>query len=126
MNVVDSSGWIEYAAFGPNASFFAPAVEKPSDLIVPTISVFEVYRHIIKNRSEEEALLVVGRMTEGALIDLNVDLALTAAELVVAHKLAMADSIILATARLHNATLWTQDVDFAGIEGVKYKAKIPA
>jgi toxin FitB len=123
VNVVDSSAWLEYATNGPNAAFFASAIETTSDLMVPTIVIFEVYRHVLRNRGEDEALQVVGRMAQGAVIELNTDLALSAAQLAVDHKLAMADSIILATARQFDAALWTQDADFKDIAGVRYRAK---
>ena len=123
MNVVDSSGWLEYFADGPNADFFAPAIENVSELIVPSISLYEVFKRVLQQRSETEALRAVALMAQGSVIDLDLVLALNAAKLSVDLKLPMADSIILATAQAHDATLWTQDADFKGIDGVRYIEK---
>ena len=126
MNVVDSSGWLEYFADGANADFFAPAIENTTDLIVPTISIFEVFKRVLQQRSENEALQVAVMMQQGMVIDMDANLALKAAKLSFQLRLPMADSIILATARTYNADLWTQDSDLEGVEGVKYirKARI--
>ena len=123
MNVVDSSGWLEYFADGPNADFFAPAIENVSELVVPSISLYEVFKRVLQQRSETEALRAVALMAQGSVIDLDLTLALNAAKLSVDLKLPMADSIILATAQAHDATLWTQDADFKGIDGVRYIEK---
>lgn len=123
MNVVDSSGWIEYLAGGANASFFSEPLEDEEPLLVPTLSVFEVYRHMLRHVGRESALEVVAAMRGGILVDIDDRLALEAAELSADTKLALADSIILATARAHDAELWTQDADFDGIEGVRYRPR---
>lgn len=123
MNVVDSSGWLEYFADGPNADFFAPAIEAISDLVVPTISVYEVFKRILQQRSESEALQAVAVMMRGRAVDLDVHLALSAAKISTLLRIPMADSTILATARAYGATTWTQDEHFAHIEGVQYIAK---
>jgi predicted nucleic acid-binding protein len=123
MNVVDSSGWLEYFADGPNADFFAPAVENTADLVVPTISVYEVFKRVLQQRDEGDALQAVAVMQQGRVIDLDTAIALSAAQVSVRLKLPMADSVMLATARKHNATLWTQDADFKNIEGVEYVEK---
>jgi len=123
MNVVDSSGWLEYFADGPNADFFAPAVENMGELIVPTISLYEVFKRVLQQRSEGDALQAVAMMQQGDVVDLDAALALRAATLSVDLGLPMADSVMLATARAYNATLWTQDADFKGIEGVQYVEK---
>lgn len=123
MNVVDSSGWLEYFADGPNAEFFAPAIHNPEKLIVPTLSLYEVFRKMRKERDQGMALEAVAQMQQGRLIPLDAALAVAAAEISLAHKLPMADSIMLATARAHDAVLWTQDEDFEGLEGVKYVSK---
>ncbi len=123
MNVVDSSAWLEYFADGPNARHFARPIEHISDLLVPSISVLEVFRCILRQRNEDSALQAAAAMQRGTIIDLNVAIATTAAKLGVDLKLPLADSVMLATARLYSATLWTQDSDFAGIEGVKFFAK---
>jgi predicted nucleic acid-binding protein len=123
MNVVDSSGWLEYFINGKNADFFAPVIENTGEVIVPTISLFEVFKRILMEKSRDYALEAIAMMKEGRVVDLDDNLALVAAELSYELKLPLADSIILATARVHNATLWTQDEHFKGIEGVKYIEK---
>jgi predicted nucleic acid-binding protein len=120
MNVVDSSGWLEYFADGPNADFFASAIENVSELIVPSISVYEVFKRVLQQRGEGKALQTVAMMQQGTVVDLDTELALSAAKLSVDLKLPMADSVMLASARAHGSTLWTQDVDFDGLEGVQY------
>lgn len=126
MKVVDSSGWLEYFADGPNAEFFAPAIEDTSDLIVPTISLYEVFRRVLQQRGEGEALQAAAVMMEGRVVELTVEIALEAARLSLEEGLPMADSVMLATARLHGAVLWTEDGDFEGKDGVKYIAKVSA
>lgn len=123
MNVVDSSGWLEYFADDPNADFFAPAVEDIEALLVPTISIYEVFKRVLQQRGPGEALQATALMSQGRVIELDTTLALEAARLSVEEKLPMADSIMLATARAHDATLWTQDADFASVAGVKYVKK---
>jgi len=124
MNVIDSSGWLEYFAKGGNSSFFAPAIKDTQALVVPTICLYEVYKRIVGQRDDdEEALAAIAWMATGQIIDLDQEIALSAAILSREHKLAMADSIILATAQAMDATLWTQDAHFAGLEGVKYIEK---
>lgn len=124
MNVVDSSGWLEYFADESNADFFAPAIENTKELVVPAISLYEVFKRVLVQRGEDAALQAVAQMQQGRLVELDSTLALRAAKVSVEHKLAMADSIILATAHQHEAVLWTQDEDFEGIAGVRYKAKV--
>lgn len=122
MNVVDSSGWLEFLADGPNTGFFAPAIERTSDLVVPTLSVFEVFKRILQQRDESQALQAVALMYQGRLADLTAPLAMDAAQLSRSARLPMADSIMLATARAYGATFWTQDADFAEMPGVRYRA----
>jgi len=123
MNVVDSCGWLEYFADGPNADFFAPVIENLGELIVPSISVYEVFKRVLQQRGESDALQAVAVLTEGRVVELDVTLALSAARISVEYKLPMADSVILATARAYKATLWTQDEDFKGLEDVRYIEK---
>jgi predicted nucleic acid-binding protein len=123
MNVVDSSGWLEYFADGPNAGFFASAVENVTDLMVPTLSLYEVFKRVLQQRGEGDALQAVAVMIQGQVIDLDMDLALSAAKASTELKLPMADSVMLATAQAHGATLWTQDADLKEIEGVQYIGK---
>lgn len=125
MNVVDSSGWLEYFADGPNAAFFAPAIEATRELLVPTLSLYEVFKRVLQQRGEGEALQAVALMQQGQVVELTSALALAAAKASIGHRLPMADSIIVATAQAHGAILWTQDADFERIAGVKYVAKKP-
>jgi len=122
MNVVDSSSWLEYFANGPNASFFAKRIEDTERLIVPTLSMFEVFKRVLEQRGEGDALQAVAVMRQGMVVDLDTPIALRAAKLSIEHRLPMADSIILATARSYDATLWTQDADFEDVPGVQYRA----
>ena len=112
-----------YYAGGENRAFFAPVIQQVDTLIVPTISLYEVFKRIVLLRTEEEALLAIAWMSTGRAIELTEKIALAAALISIEHKLLMADSIILATARAFDATLWTQDEHFQGITGVKYIAK---
>jgi len=121
VNVVDSSGWIEYLSGGGNAAFFRRPIESEEPLLVPALSIFEVYRHMLRHIGREEALNVVAAMRGRVLIELDDGLALEAAELSIETRLELADSVILATARAHDAELWTQDSDFEGLEGVRYR-----
>lgn len=123
MNVVDSSGWLEYFAKDENAAFFAPVIHDLQSLLVPTVSMYEVYKKTILQRSEEEALSAIAWMSTGKVADMTQEIALAAAVLSLEHKLPMADSIILATAQASNAILWTQDEHFKDMEGVKYIVK---
>ena len=123
MNVVDSSGWLEYFAAGPNAAFFEDPIEATGDLIVPTVSVYEVFKKVLLERGESEALRAIGFMQLGTVIDLTSSIALSAAKISAELKIPMADSIMLATAREFGAVLWTQDIDFKGLEGVEYVGK---
>ena len=123
MNIVDSSGWLEYFAEGENASFFAPIIEDTGRLIVPVICIYEVFKRLITQRGENTALVHIGDMHQGQIADLTAAIALQAAKISTDQKIAMADSIILATARAYNATLWTQDADFESIGGVQYVEK---
>jgi toxin FitB len=123
MNVVDSSGWLEYLADGPNADFFAPPIENTPELVVPSLSLYEVFKRVLQQRGEGDALQAVAMMSQGTVVDLDTDLALGAAKVSVDYELPMADSVMLATAQVVGATLWPQDVDFEGIEGVRYIAR---
>ena len=123
MNVIDSSGWLEYFDDGSNADFFAPGIENTAELLVPSICLYEVFKRILQQRSDVDALQAVVAMQQGIVVDLTPALAISAANLSAALKIPMADSIILATARANNALVWTQDADFEGLDGVRYRAK---
>ncbi len=123
MNLVDSCGWLEYFADGPNANFFAPAINDINSLIVPTICILEVFKRVLQQRDEDSALKAVALMEQGRVVDLNDTLAMNAVKLSLDNKLPMADGIILATAHAYNSVIWTQDAGFKGIKGVKYIEK---
>lgn len=120
MNVVDSSGWLEYFADAPNASLFASPINNVSELIVPSISIYEVFKRVYQQRGEDAALSAVATMMQGLTVDLDPSMALNAAKISIDLKLPMADSIILATAQAHEALLWTLDSDFKNVPGVRY------
>jgi predicted nucleic acid-binding protein len=123
VNVVDSSAWLEYFADGPNAGCFAVPVQAVQKLIVPTITIFEVFKRVYQQRGRNMAFRAVAQMRLGRVVDLDRKIAVAAARVGLAHKLALADSVVLATARAWDATLWTQDDDFEGIRSVRYSAK---
>ena len=123
MNIVDSSGRLEYLADGPNADFFANSILATADLLVPTLSLYEVFKRVLQQRGEDDALQAVALMQQGTIVELSGSLALSAARISLNDKIPMADSIMLATARAYGATLWSQDSDFENIVGVKYMAK---
>lgn len=123
MNVVDSSGWIEYAAGEENADFFENPIGDRENLLVPTVCIYEVFKRVLREFGEERALEIIGQMSLGEVVELDRQIAINAAQISVERKLAMADSIILATARLHNATLWTQEDHFKDLDGVNYIEK---
>lgn len=123
MNVVDSSGWLEYFADGPDADFFASTIENTEELVVPTISIFEVFKRILQQRGEDAALQAIVAMQEGIVVELDSTIAINAAKLSSTLKIPMADSIILESAKANSAIVWTQDADFKGLDGVQYIEK---
>lgn len=120
MNLVDSCGWLEYLADGPHADFYAPAIEDAASLLVPSICILEVFRKVLSEKGEGAALTVAAHMRQGNVVSLDTAIAVRAATLGHSLKLPLADSVILATARQHGATVWTQDGHFRGIADVKY------
>ena len=120
---MDSSAWLEYFADGPNAGYFAPAIENVDELLVPAITLLEVFKRVFQQRDESAALQAVAQMQQGRVVDLDATLALTAARLSIDERLPLADAVVYAAARHHNADLWTQDRDFEGKAAVKYRAK---
>lgn len=123
MNVLDSSGWLEYFTDGANGEIFRPIIEAEEELLIPTTCLYEVFKIILARAGEDEAVRVAGAMSFGHIVDFDRELALFAAQISKEHKLAMADSIIYATSQMHNATLWTQDEHFKGLPGVQYVEK---
>ena len=122
-NTVDSSAWVEYFIDGPNAAFFAPAIEDIPNLVVASISLHEVFKSTLMHQSEGDALRAIAQMKQGCICDLNEEIALNAAKISFQLRLPMVESIILATARTRKARVWTQDERLSGIEGVQYKAR---
>jgi len=120
MNVVDSSAWLEYFADGPGASSFAAVIQDTGRLLVPSIILLEVYKRSYQQRGKMAADEAAALLNQGTIIDLDSLLAIAAAKLGHELKLPLADSIIYATVRLHEATLWTQDAHFESLEGVRY------
>ena len=120
MNLVDSSGWLEYFAAGKNSQIFTPLITDLPELIVPTICIYEVSKRILVQRDENAAIQAMAVMYQAQVVELYSELAYSAAQLSIEFKLPMADAIILATARAYQATLWTQDADFKNIPGVRY------
>ena len=124
MNLVDSCGWLEYFADGPQADFYAPAIEDTGSLMVPTICLLEVFKRVLQQRGEDAALQAAAAMHQGLIVPLDASLALRAARISSDLKLPLADSVILATARTYLGVIWTQDAHFKGLEGVRYTEKI--
>jgi len=123
MNVVDSSAWLEYFIDGPNADFFSSPIEDVKNLVVPTVSLYEVFKKVLAEKDEAEAFKTIAQMKQGHVVDLDEDTALSAARISIENRIPMADSIILATAQFHKATLWTQDEHFKDMAGVKFRQK---
>jgi predicted nucleic acid-binding protein len=124
VNVVDSSGWLEYLADAPGADFFAPAIENTEELLVPTICLLEVARNIFRQRGEDMALQALALMQQARVVHLVPEVIRLAARFGMEHRLPLADSVVFATGRLHGALVWTQDSDFKGLEGVRYTPKV--
>ena len=118
-NVVDSSGWLEYLKGSDRASLFAAAIEDSDSLVVPVISIYEVYKKFLREKNENDALEAIGTMLNGLIVELDLALCLEAAKL----RLPLADSLVYATAQRFGATVWTQDADFEGLPNVRYFAK---
>ena len=123
MNIIDSSGWLEYFSDGPNAHSFLEPLNDTASLIVPVITIYEVFKVVLRESSENEALQAVAAMQKGKVVDLNAHIAMNASKLSLQYSLPMADSIILATAQTYECVIWTQDADFQNIEHVKYFSK---
>jgi predicted nucleic acid-binding protein len=120
MNIVDSSGWLAYFADEPNAKHFIAPLNDATSLVVPTVTIYEVFKVVRRESGENDALQAAGAMQKGTVVDLTAALAIAASKLSLEHNLPMADSIILATAKEFNATIWTQDSDLKNIDDVKY------
>jgi predicted nucleic acid-binding protein len=121
--LVDSSGWIEFFTEGPNARRYGRYLEKASDLVTPSIVLYEVYKLIKRERTEEEALLAAAQIQKTRVVPLSDSLALAAADVSLERRLAMADAIVYATAQAEGAELVTGDRDLRGLPGVTYLPK---
>jgi predicted nucleic acid-binding protein len=121
--VLDSSGWLEFFSAGPYAEEFAKRLRQPANVVTPTITIYEVFKWVKRERSQDEAFQAVATMQKTQVVDLTKELAITAADLSLEHKLAMADSIMLAVAQAFDAELLTTDSDFEGIAGVSVFSK---
>lgn len=122
MNVVDSSAWLSYFAGDANAATFSRPIEKIDKLLVPSITLTEVFKCILRQRGEDTALEAIAHMEQGKIVPLDAPLAIDAAQYGIDLKLPLADSIIYATAQKFDAVLWTQDADFKSLDDVKYLA----
>ncbi len=123
MNIVDSSGWLAYFADEPNAEHFLTPLNDTTSLVVPTVTIYEVFKVVLRESSENEALQAAVAMRKGTVVHLTASLAIAASKLSLEHNLPMADSIILATAKEFDATIWTQDSDFKDLGDVKHFPK---
>jgi toxin FitB len=126
MNVVDSSAWLSYFAGDKNAGTFARPIEAVDELLVPSITVTEVFKCIMRQRGEDLALEAIAHMEQGKVVPLDSSLAIDAAVYGLTNKLPLADSIIYATAQKFSAVIWTQDADFKTLSDVKYYPKAEA
>lgn len=118
-HVVDSSGWLEYFAGTERAGLYAPAIEDTRNLVVPVLTLYEVFRKVLRERGEHEALQAASAMQAGMIVPVDSALAMEAAQI----DMPLADSIIYATAQRHGATVWTQDEHFKDLPGVRYFAR---
>jgi len=123
MNVIDSSAWLSYFSGDANSAVFSKPIEKTDKLLVPSITLTEVFKCILRQRGEDLALDAIAHMEQGKVIPLDSSLAIDAAQYGVDLKLPLADSIIYATAQKYGAVVWTQDIDFKALSGVKYYSK---
>ena len=123
MNIVDSSGWLAFFADEPNAKHFLLPLKDTASLVVPAVTIYEVFKVVLRESNENKALQAAVAMQKGKVVDLTAMLAINASKLSLQHGLPMADSIILATAQVFNATIWTQDSDFKNFSGVNYFSK---
>jgi predicted nucleic acid-binding protein len=123
MNIIDSSGWLEYFSGGPNAEHFLPPLQESSSLVIPTITIYEVFKVVLREAGENEAIQAIAAMQKGMVVELTTSVAMNAAKLSMKHNIPMADSIILATAISHNCIIWTQDSDFENLQRVKFFPK---
>lgn len=123
MNVVDSSGWIEYLTDSKRADLFAMPIEQRDQLLVPTIALFEVHKILSRSLSEDLVDRCLNVMRLGRVLDLTDRRAVAASKVARQHRLALADAAMYSMAQEHSASFWTQDVDYDGLPGVRYFGK---
>jgi predicted nucleic acid-binding protein len=123
MNIVDSTLWLEYFAGTEPGNNVSDIIENLNELIVPTITIYEVFKKLLIERNEDDALLAIAHMKQGKIINLTEELSLSAAKISKEHKIPMADSIIYATNLKFNCVLWTQDKHFESLKSVNYFEK---
>jgi predicted nucleic acid-binding protein len=121
MNLVDATGWLEYVADGPNAGFFAPAIEKTADLVVPTVVILEVFRHLVRQAGEGPALEVAAAMRQGIVVDLDATIALEAARLCTLHQFDAVTGTIVAVAGMHEAVIWSSDRRLVHLANIRFR-----
>lgn len=123
MNLVDSSGWIEYFTDDTNAKHFTPIIENTGDLIVSVINIYEVYKKILQKTDENYALTAIALMQQAKVLNVTSQVSIEAARFNIKYKIPMADSIIYVTGLLNNAIVWTQDYDFINLPNVNFIKK---
>ena len=124
MNIVDSSGWLEYFSGGPNSDKFETPLKDTSSLIVPVITIYEVFKVVLREAGENEALQAIASMQKGSVIDLSTNVAMDASRISLKYNLPMADSIIFSTAQSYGCVIWTQDADFENLPNVNFFKKV--
>jgi len=120
MNIVDSSGWLAYFADAPGAKHFESPLKDIDNLLVPAITIYEVFKVVLRESNEHTALQAIAAMFKGKTVDLTPQLAVDAAKMSLQYHIPMADSIILATAAAYDAVIWTQDADFKDLPGIRF------
>ena len=123
MNLVDSSGWIEFFQAGPNGPVFKPVIEQRDRLLVPTIALFEVHKVLSRSLAPDLVDRCLDVMRLGRVLDLTDARAVAASKVSRQHRLALADAAMYSMALEHGATFWTQDIDYDGLSSVRYFAK---
>src|SRR5215510_10515127 len=123
MNIIDSTFWLEYFADTEAGDIISEIIENSKELLVPTITIYEVFKKLLSEKGEDDALLAIAHMKQGKIVDLNDEISLSAAKISNNNKIPMADSIIYATNLKFNSILWTQDKHFEGLKSVNYFKK---
>ncbi|MDR1147712.1 MAG: type II toxin-antitoxin system VapC family toxin [Spirochaetaceae bacterium] len=124
MNIIDSSFWLEYFAGTDSGNIVSAIIEITNDILIPAITLYEVFKKLLLETTEDDALFCIAHMKQGKIVNLNDELSLLASKLSIEFKLPMADSIIYATNLKYNCVLWTQDRHFSGLDFVRYFEKI--